>query len=76
MVTTRSQGTRNHKVENKNMDRKSDDESEGQRISDMNRHFGELTNLVLALAQQKSSNPREANGLSIVADNSKSIPTS
>ena len=95
MVTTRSQNTRNSKVENERMERANDNEREtsfpdilareqmneidnndllnrqhnternmiDQRFNEMNRQIGELTNLVLALTQQISSNPREEKGL-------------
>ena len=36
-----------------------------QRIYEMNRQIGELTNLVLALTQQISSNPKERSGLNV-----------
>ena len=36
-----------------------------QRFYEMNRQIGELTNLVLALTQHFSSNPRERRGLNV-----------
>ena len=43
-----------------------------QRFCEMNRQIGKLTNLVLALIQQMSSNPREGNSLNMIASNSNS----
>ena len=37
-----------------------------RRFNEMNRQMGELTDIVLALTQQISSNPREGNGLNAV----------
>ena len=43
-----------------------------QRFNVMNRQIGELTDLVLALTQQISSNPREMNGLNVVTTSTNS----
>ena len=43
-----------------------------QRFYEMNRQIGELTDLVSALTQQISSNPREGNGLNTVTTNTNS----
>ena len=43
-----------------------------QRFYEMNRQIGELTDLVLALTQQISSNPGEGNGLNVVTTSTNS----
>ena len=43
-----------------------------QRFHEMNRQIGELTDLVLALTQQISSNPREGDGLNVVTTSTNS----
>ena len=43
-----------------------------RRFNEMNRQIGELTDLVLALTQQISSNPREGNELNAVTTNANS----
>ena len=44
----------------------------GQRFYEMNRQIGELSDLVLALTQQISSNPIEGNGLNAVTTSTNS----
>ena len=44
----------------------------GRRFNEMNSQIGELTDLVLALTQQISSNPREGNGLNTVTTSTNS----
>ena len=43
-----------------------------RRFNEMNSQIGELTDLVLALTQQISSNPREGNGLNTVTTSTNS----
>ena len=43
-----------------------------RRFNEMNRQIGELTDIVLALTQQISSNPREGNELNTVTTNANS----
>ena len=62
-LLTREQMTELDSDELLNRQRNSEKDMIGQRFYDMNTPIGELTNLVLALTQQISSNPREGNEL-------------
>ena len=71
-VLTREQMTDLDNDELLNAQHRNEGNAIDQRFYEMNRQIGEPTNLVLALTQQISSNPREGNGPNVAATSANS----